>query len=236
MGGYNKFVIITPGRSGSTFLARTLNEHPEVSCEEEIFNRSVHDPGSFNAFLADNLYYRFLGFWFNREMTSTWKVNIPLQWLIKKFLQTKPASPKGFKVSLDQLFAYPQLFKILSSYRVIYLTREDKTRMVLSLLAARRTGNYYAFDGTKVTLEPSQVKSQLHQLLDWEKKCLELLRPGLVLKTKELFENQELTFERMQDYLQLTAPLTPIESSRTHPSTITEWVENYEEIVEYLDQ
>ena len=108
--------------------------------------------------------------------------------------------------------------------------------MVLSLLAARTTGNYDAFDGTKVTLEPLRVKSQLHQLLEWEKKCLEFLRHGLVFKTKELFEEQELTFERMQDYLQLTAPLTPIESSRTYPSTITEWVENYEEIVEYLDQ
>ena len=142
-----QFVIITPGRSGSTFLARTLKQHPEVHCEEEIFNRAVHDEGSFNHFVQSKGFYRLVGFLFNREKLSTGAWNMPLKWLISRFLRTKDGGNRGFKISLDQLFAYPQLFSLLSPYRIIYLNREDRHRMVLSLLAARKTGNYESFSG-----------------------------------------------------------------------------------------
>lgn len=226
----SRFVIITPGRSGSTFLAKSLNQHPEIQCEEEIFNRSANYKGSFNAFLASDRIYRVQGFLFNRERLSTLNLNLPLKWLITKFLKEKPATHYGFKISLDQLFAYPQLLSLLATFKVIYLTRVDKKRMVLSLLAARQTGNYDAFRGVKVRLEPSGVKHLFSQLLAWEKQCLNHFKDLKLINAELLFAAQEMTLKSIQDYLELKGTLTPIRSSRTHPESISEWVENYEEI------
>ena len=231
-----RFVIVTPGRSGSTFLAKSLNQHAEVNCEQEIFNRSVHTPGSFNAFIASRIIYRFIGFFFNRERLSTSLLNLPLKWLIKQFLHLCSDANKiyGFKISLDQLFAYPQLLKFLAEYKIIYLTREDKQRMVLSLLTARQTGNYESFSGEKVTLNPALVKDQLYELLGWEKLCLEKFPNVLYLTSENLFSNSEATFEKIQNHLGLSNQIMPIKSTKTHPDSISEWIENYAEIENYL--
>lgn len=230
----SRFVIITPGRSGSTFLAKTLDEHPDIQCDEEIFNRSVNYEGSFNAFIASRLIYSVTGFFFNREKLSTSSLNFPLQWLIGKFLKGKHVSRYGFKISLDQLFAYPQLHDLLRKYKVIYLTREDKQRMVLSLLAARQTGNYDSFNGEKVRLDPHTVKHHLNELLTWEKQCLNHFKELLLLSAEQLFAEQEITLKSIQDFLELKETLIPIQSSRTHPESISDWIENYEEVENFL--
>ena len=227
-------MIITPGRSGSTFLARTLGQHPEIACEEEIFNRSRKDEGSFQAFITSNTFYQLVGFWFNREKLSTLSFNLPLKWLVGKFLSEKASSNYGFKISLDQLYAYPLLFEKLDNWKVIYLTREDKKRMVLSLLAARKTQNYERFAGEKVTLNPIEVKRELKQLLEWEEDCSSRVNDAIYLTSEALFEEQTRTLNKIKEHLHLKEPIEAVQSLRTHPESIADWIENYGEIEKYL--
>ena len=229
-----RFVIITPGRSGSTFLAKTLNQHPQVHCEEEIFDRSVSDSSSFNAFVSSGLLKKTIGFFFNREKLSVLRVNLPLKMLITSFLRRKNHDFYGFKISLDQLFAYPQLFEVLSSYKVIYLTRGDKLRMVLSLLVARKRGNYERFQGSKVALDPTEVKRRLEETLEWERQCLERFSNALLVKAEELFEDQLNSLDHIRKHLGLNESILPVESKKAHPDSIADWVENFDEIENYL--
>ena len=42
--GYEKFVIVSSGRSGSTLLATLLGSHPNIRCYSEIFHERELDP------------------------------------------------------------------------------------------------------------------------------------------------------------------------------------------------
>ena len=233
----NRFVIITPGRSGSTYLARTLNQHQEVECEEEVFNRSENYNGSFNHFITKSLLNRAIAFFFNRESLSTFKANWPLRWLLSRFLKSKVHLRKwyGFKLSLDQLFAYPQLFAILkSSYKVIYVARLDKRRVVLSLLASRKTGNYSTFDGEKISLDPVKVKSMIIELEKQEAKFKSYFKKKLEITTHDLFHHMTISFRRIEEYLSLSTSIKAKASKQVRPDDLAEWVENIDEIEMYL--
>ncbi len=231
------FVIITPGRSGSTFLAKTLNQHPEISCEEEIFNRSQFYKGTFNHFLSSNPIRRTLAFFFNREQLSTTSFNLPLRWLLLQFLKSKKQDVRnyGFKISLDQLFAYPQLFSILKpNFLVLYLSKADKLRVVLSLLAARKTGSYETFSGEKVVLDPVKVKSSLRTIQRQEKQCKAFFLQRLDIGTNDLFNNSKVTFQRIQRFLSLEKEIESGPSKQLRSDNLSEWVENIDEIEMYL--
>src|SRR4249919_3737380 len=45
-----KFVIFTLPRTGSTLLSKSLNRHPEIFCDDEIFHFSFKDYFSQNQF------------------------------------------------------------------------------------------------------------------------------------------------------------------------------------------
>ncbi|MEM6736436.1 MAG: sulfotransferase [Bacteroidota bacterium] len=233
------FVIITPGRSGSTFLAQTLNQHSEIVCEGEIFNRAEFYEGSFNHFLQVNPLRKTIAFLFNRERLSTSKINYPLEWLIQQFHSQKRTDKKryGFKISLDQLFAYPQLISVIkTSCKIIYLTREDKTRLVLSLMTARKTGNYEKFGGRHVYFAPRKVKQQLNLILKQERNCRDLLPGSFELTYEQLVRDQANSFLRISNYLELKEGI-PTQSSnaqKAHPENISDWVGNIDEIERYL--
>ncbi|MEM0938442.1 MAG: sulfotransferase [Bacteroidota bacterium] len=232
-------MIITPGRSGSTFLAQTLNQHSEIVCEGEIFNRTEFYEGSFNHFLQINPLRRTIAFLFNRERLSTSKSNYPLEWLIRQFHNQKRTDERlyGFKISLDQLFAYPQLISVLkSSYKIIYLTREDKTRLVLSLMTARKTGNYEKFGGRHVYFAPVKVKQQLDLILKQERNCRDLLPESFELTYEQLVGNRANSLLRISNYLELKVgiPPQPSTTQKAHPENISDWVENIDEIERYL--
>ena len=233
----NRFVIITPGRSGSTFLAQTFNQHPEIFCEEEIFNRSENYDGSFNHYLSTNFFRRSLSFLFNRERLSRSPANFPLRVLLAQFLKSKRKHEAiyGFKVSLDQLFAYPQLFPLLrSSFEIIYLTRLDKLRVVLSLLASRKTGTYDTYTEEKVRLSPGEVKTMLEEIDHQEQQTKAFFSQRLEIAYRDLFNNPAATFRRIEGFLSLDNPLEPIPTKQVRPDNLAEWVENIDEIEMYL--
>ena len=243
------FVIITPGRSGSEHLRETLTGYNDINLAGEIFNQSNYEKDSFNRFIKSSKVSAIIGFFFNRQKLSDRKINFPLKYLASKFLQqpTLPISTvNGFKLTLDQLKAYPFLLDIIKVNRmkIIYLYREDRLAQVLSLIKARQTGVYQT-TATSPTTNPTQfdpqvVKKQYHELLDWEKNLLESLKTDTFLKLtyETLFSHYEDKLDQIREFPgQAKAPL-PILSSlkKVNKSNLSEWVTNLDDIKAVLNE
>lgn len=220
-----RFVIITPGRSGSTYLAEVLNQHPQLHCAQELFNRANYHDDSFNAFCKSRL----SAFFFNRERISHSSLNFPLRRLIAAFLSECEREGFGFKVTLDQLQAYPYLVEWFKQqhYRVIYLTRDDKLRLVLSMLKAKQTHNFDRYTSQSVRVSVQEVKSELALLGKREAWFRHLLLAGL-----------ELSLERLPASLSELALFLDVaegsllwdDTGRQNPDSISEWIENWDEL------
>lgn len=168
-----KFVILTYGRTGSTYLSLWLNQHAEVRCHSELFNRSNFDPDSFNYFCRAKPTRRALAFLFKREKLSGSSYNLPLNYLLTSYFQslygqagfpapwntmdekgkllqypTSSVTTVGFKLPYDQLYSYRYLETWLAKedVRIIHLVRHNLLQVALSFASVRHHGFYHTED------------------------------------------------------------------------------------------
>lgn len=220
-----RFVIITPGRSGSSYLVDILNHHPQIDCRQELFNRSNYSEDSFNGYCLGKT----AAFVFNRERLSKNPINFPLQLLISAYLSKIEGDGFGFKISLDQLEAYPQLVKILKKrhYKIIYLTRKDKLRLAVSMLKAKMTQNFDGYDERKIYIDPAMVKKEMLHIASMEARYQKQQLGGLVLD----FERLSDSFDRIIAHLKIAEFTFQWNASgRLNPESMANWVQNWAEI------
>jgi len=248
--GRYDFVIITPGRSGSEHLSETLHNHPDIQMDGEIFNRSNESSNGLRSFVRSNHTRRALSYVFNRERLSRYPVNLPLQRLIDDFLIARHTSAKafksGFKITLDQLYAYPYLFKYIkqNNIRIIYLTRKDLLAVVLSLLQARKTGIYInredipAMGGEPVLFNVNKVQALYHTIADQQKRLYEYMKHMTCLHIyyEELFSHYRSHLTNIQRFLELSVirELPQSTIKKIHPANLSLWVKNLDEIITIL--
>ncbi len=248
MSGYD-FVIITPGRSGSDHLSETLKGYDDITVAGEIYNQSNDEQDSFNRFISSSKVRSIIGLLFNRQKLAGRKINYPLKYLGSKFLHL-PILPTsavhGFKLTLDQLNAYPFLLDKIKANRVkiIYLYREDRLAQVLSLIKARKTGVYQTTatspTSSRTEFDPQIVKNQYYELIGWENDLLELLKTDTFLKLtyETLFSHYEDKLDQIREFLGLAKAPLPIFSSykKLNKSNLSEWVNNLEDIKAALNE
>ena len=246
MSDYN-FVIITPGRSGSEHLGDTLSQYSDIDMNGEIFNQSNHSKGSFNYFLKIDNLNATLAFFFNRQRLSGYKINYPLKHLVIKFLEqpiSRTSERIGFKLTLDQLNAYPFLIDILLEHKIqiIYLTREDKLAMVLSLIKARESGIYKTQEDDTATKARSfiidKVKEQWLALTHWEAVLLQQLQEVdyLYLSYETLFTSYQDSLSKIRAFLELlqSDPQGQSTLKKLNPTQLESWVLNLADIKETI--
>src|SRR5258706_15257840 len=140
-----KLVIFTLPRTGSTLLSKSLNKHPEIFCDDEIFHFSFRDYFS-------PWQFRFWKFRFLSKKIN-YIINYPGTFLrLKKYLDkfyTNDANEnftaRGFKLMYYQTKYTPGLISYLkkNNVKIILLMRENIFRNALSDLRARSTGIYH---------------------------------------------------------------------------------------------
>lgn len=117
-----RFVIITAGRTGSTWLRLLLDSHPAVSCHGEVFGTNLSsiaepDTADWDAALAA------------RE-------SAPAAFLQERVFAPTAAQAVGFKVLYEHLLTrWPTVLQSLvadRSIRIIHLTRRDGLKRFLS--------------------------------------------------------------------------------------------------------
>lgn len=236
-------VIVTPGRSGSEHLLQTLNSCAGIKLESEVFNQSNFIPASFNGFINSNVWYKTFGFFFNRQKLSKCSLNFGLSFLIDKYITTKFNDATciwGFKLTLDQLDAYPHLWKILksNSTKILYLTKKDKLALILSLIKARKTNRYHSTSISKNTpysFNSHEVVKQLNWLQKNEMCFLDFLKPHphfLHITSENMFQNYDKVLNDIIKFLDLQSD-TSFQYSKlkpTNPAQLDDWVTNIAEI------
>jgi len=136
MRDYRRFVILTTGRSGSTWLAEALNSHDEVVCFGSLFEVNA-DYVSFDSPGYDNF----------DDAAIAQRDAEPLSFLRERVFGDHPARAVGFKIQYTNWFGFPGLLEELAAdaaLRVIHLRRRNLLRTLASLRLAERTGQYHA--------------------------------------------------------------------------------------------
>lgn len=243
---YN-FVLITPGRSGSEHLSETLNTCEDIEMGGEIFNRTNYSTDSFNSYLKLNGRLKLLSFFFNREKLSKLKVNLPLRYLIQSFLSIKETSQiaRGFKLTLDQLDAYPTVIDLLIMHncKIVYLNRKDRLAQVLSLMKARQTGAYHHRtkdkENNRYTFDKTQVKQQYEEVIQRESELMKSIREDsyFSLSYEQLFQNYEPSIDSIRVFLDLPKSTSYQHSDlvKNNAKELDQWVENLDEVKQYLE-
>lgn len=237
-----RFLLITPGRSGSTHLRETLNTIEGLLLKDELFNRANEELDSFHHYINKKWHRKIIGFVSNRESISTNSMNFTLSGLVQGFLNdflnvNSVQDVLGFTVSLDQWYAYPQIHTHIKDWKLIYLTRKDLLRLSLSLMKARSDGNYEIPDGKTIALDPEMVKHHVDLFEEWERDFLEGVKPDLILYYEELFNDYSGNIKKIGDSLELG----PVEFSvsnlqQVNPKDTSQWVSNFDEIKAYLSK
>lgn len=135
---YRRFVIVSHLRSGTHLLRTSLESHPAIVCQTEVFNSdnpnlpySLATPTS-----------RILGDWVFRNFSAEVEcVGFVLQayhpWGLKAF--------PGIRVNPHWDDVWSRL-AAMKDLRVIHLRRDNMLRRHLSHVMARKTGNWHAWD------------------------------------------------------------------------------------------
>src|SRR4051812_35245015 len=166
------FIIFTTQRTGSTVLARTLDEHPEIFCAGELFheNNDIHH---------SEWYFRS---WALSEKNRTLRkvdriLNYPNLRLraiphIKNFYQDAKRHEKarGFKLMVTQMRSMPFLWNYLkqNNVKVIVLIRKNIFKTALSRLRKDETRIPHAVEAPtenpRLWVDPEKLLNRLHAL------------------------------------------------------------------------
>ena len=135
--GYCRLIVLTSGRTGSSWLTQALNSHPQIVCFGSVFGAST-DFVSFDVDGYDN---------FSTQDQALRERDV------QKFLQERifcdhgsDVRAVGFKLQYKNVYGYPSLLDHLTAdreLRVVHLQRRNLLRSFISLQLAETTGQYH---------------------------------------------------------------------------------------------
>jgi LPS sulfotransferase NodH len=237
-----KFIILTHGRSGSTYLQQLLDSHPDIACAEELFNVSNKSENSFYTFCRRT--YPLLSFFFLRGKISSSAPNFPLRFLLQNYLegfysiQSKPIV--GFRLIYNQLLHYHALGRwiVKNKIPIIHLQRKNELKVVVSLLKAQATGVYSSSSNetsthSRIRLQPENILRTLVQLSQEKVACEKIVRfnPTLNISYEDLFEKQAPIIREIMKFLDANdRSLTQPDIVKTNPDRLSDVLENYDEV------
>ena len=167
-----KLILLTTQRSGSTYVRLWLNSHPYVRCHSEIFYREYPAADGFKAYCEANRVRHALYRIFGKRKRSRSPRNLPIKWLIGRFLHELYHNPNfsapwtdmsteawieyqprkdgssekvvGFQLMYDQLANYRPLQEWATRPEVfiLHLIRENALKLLISRMVAKKTGEY----------------------------------------------------------------------------------------------
>jgi LPS sulfotransferase NodH len=215
----NRFVIVTPGRTGSELLTDLLNAHPDIACEAEILHDRLALPEAFVAGRATKA-----------GVTGA-----------KAFGFKLHCGHFGFQVLRER----PGYLNRLSAagFHLIFLRRDNYLAQAISSTIASRTrwhwhlGDQVAF--TAMELDPVEVLMMTYLFEESDRYLSALLQglPHLDLNyEQDLMEPaaQQATVARIASMLGLPSAPTRSDHVRFTPRKLSEAVKNYDEIADLI--
>lgn len=240
-----KFVIFTLPRTGSTLLSKSLNKHPEIFCDDEIFHFSFRGYFSSNQFrfLKIRLLPKKVNYVINYPFTF-----FKLQGFLNKYFTNKTGErfrARGFKLMYYQTFYTPGLIEYLkkNDVKVILLLRENILRNALSDLRARSTGIYHNQDDnedlrsglSKLNVDTQALKQKMDDIVRQNKKLEDIVHDMDYIKIRyEDFADWNTTMNKIADFLHVSRQLVAAGAKKLNPDALQDMIENYSEVESWL--
>ncbi len=242
-----KFVILTLPRTGSTLLSKSLNKHPEIFCDDEIFHFSFRDYFSPNQF-------RFLKLRFLPKKIN-YIINYPATYLrlngfLNKYFTNKHGEnfkARGFKLMHYQTFYMPGLIDYLkkNDVKIILLLRENIFRNALSDMRARATGVYHNQNENeevisalpKLKVDTTALKSKMEHIVEQNKKLEEIAQEMNYIKIRyEDFADWNNTMNKIFDFLNVAHYDVSAGAKKLNPDKAEDMIANFNEVKNWLQQ
>jgi Sulfotransferase family len=242
-----KFVIFTLPRTGSTLLSKSLNRHPEIFCDDEIFHfsfKGYFSPNQFR-FLKIPLLPKKINYIVNYPVTY-----VRLTGFLNKYFTNKPTEnfkARGFKFMYYQTLYMPGLITYLkkNNIKVILLLRENILRNALSDLRARSTGIYHHQDNneeersglSKLSVDIPVLKQKMDDIVQQNKKLEAIVSDMDYIKVRyEDFADWNKTMNRVSDFLHVSQQEVVAGAKKLNPDTLKDMIANYAEVENWLKQ
>lgn len=212
-----RFVVLFPGRSGSTYVISALDAHPQISAKGEVLD-PLRPEGPEAQLDWTRRYFR--GRFVNRNRAV------------------------GFKTKLRDVLDQDGFARILDEFdaRLVYLDRRNDVKHAISRITARRlkdtTGRWNRYDGDArldaFPVDPADFEERL-EAVEAEKATIAeyvgtLDRPLLHLDYEDLLAEPTATFHQLLGFLGL--PPAPIRGTtlKNTSDDLREVVTNFDEL------
>lgn len=225
----NKFFIFAHYRTGSTLLKSLIDSHPEIKCDGEIFLPFVYL--DFKKMLFPNLYIK----------NNLYKCKMDNYGFILRLSQLQNVLTRFHK---NPKYFIKNLYK--NDWKIIHLKRRNYLRQAISNILHLERGQ--AHDTPEKPLKKTIIRispEKLMKSIKWMENCSK--REDQILKDinhiKIFYEDDLLnsdthqsTSDRIFRYLGLPSEIVKTKLRRTSSDKIGEYVENFDELVEFLNQ
>ena len=242
-----KFVIFTLPRTGSTLLSKSLNKHPEIFCDDEIFHFS------FRSYFSPNQ-FRFLKISFLPKKLN-YIINYPVTYLrlgsfLNKYFTNKRGEnfkARGFKLMYYQTFYIPGLINYLkkNDVKIILLMRGNIFRNALSDMRARQTGVYHhrkenehAVSGMpKLNVDITTLKNKMNHIAFQTKKLERIVQDMQYIKILyEDFTDWNNTMNKIFEFLNVSKEDVSAGAKKLNPDKAEDMIENFIEVKTWLQE
>jgi LPS sulfotransferase NodH len=212
-----RFVILFPGRTGSTFLVSALDAHPDVEAKGEVLD-GLRSAGADEQRAWLDRYFR--GPALNRHRAV------------------------GFKTKLRDVFDQDHFAAAIEQYdaRIVVLDRRNDVKHAVSRITARilrdRTGRWNRYEGSEelglIEVDPDDFASRL-EAVETEKQIIRsfverLGRPHLDIDYEELLADPDLTFARVFDHLGVRCVPVHGKTLKNTSDDLREVIANFDEL------
>jgi LPS sulfotransferase NodH len=233
----SKFCIFTTQRSGSTWLIKLLNSHPEIRCFDEmlLYRAPIHR--------RDPNYVRYFDYRQTRAGLRPW---ILLEYMDRYFDEYPGDYPfVGYKIMYDQLVKRMEVFYplIKQDYKIIHLVRQNFLDILISkkhMNKSKLAHSNVAVKMEKVYLNPKTLMAELG-FLDFKLRVFRTIvslmpNQSIEICYEDLSADKGKVLSSVLDFIGVTTEAEKLDGEfvKMAKGTYAEKIENYEEVVQRL--
>lgn len=235
------FIIAGVQRSGTTLITTSLNNHPDVRCDGELF-KTRRPRGDVD--LRDSGYRAYLDTsWRLRIEDQLWRRRVVCNFL-DRYFGALGWQAIGFKLMRNQMSArrFPMLAKYLIDRQVsvIHVIRDNLLKVYLSRLGARRRQNFHATCAltepalhvpvTDLESQLSTIESQISELITIFQRTV----PYLAITYERYVADPVAEGQRMLDFLGVPGASLHSPLVKLNPDDLSQLVANLYEVRQCL--
>ena len=214
-----RYVMLFPGRTGSTYLTDHMASHPQIVANYEILS----------------------------QYQDSWSQQVEFLDELVHTKRRPRIHAIGFKTKITSVLAPFKFEKYLkdNDFKVIHLTRKNQLKFIVSIVRAKqlraRTGtsnlifqNQEAVGSTTIPLiEFSKAKRRLRRRSRLARIIDRMKLPSLEMAYEELLNDEQATLKQLWDFLEVRNVATVGKTRKNTPQDLRQAVANLDEIIDH---